>query len=57
MPSPVLTGETVRGFQATGMNLADGIISTYDETIKRAAKAAGLREEEYQAVQAENLYS
>ncbi|KXA89745.1 hypothetical protein AKJ57_04945 [candidate division MSBL1 archaeon SCGC-AAA259A05] len=51
----VVKGEVVRGFQAVPMDLADGIVNTYEEAIRKAAEEAGLEDGEYKVVSAENI--
>ncbi|KXA99453.1 hypothetical protein AKJ40_03115 [candidate division MSBL1 archaeon SCGC-AAA259M10] len=55
LPLSLVKGEIVRGFESVEINLAEGIIGTYEEAIEKAAEAADLSEGEYQVVRAENL--
>lgn len=55
MPRSVVAGETVRGFRAVEMNLADSILLTNQAAVRKAAEAAGLSEDEYKVVEAGSL--
>lgn len=47
----VLTGKTISGYEAVGLDMADNIVLTNSEAIEKAANTAGLREGEYEIVE------